>query len=78
MRPPTYYVTFLILLYSACKILGSGQKTEKIKLPLKGCGTYQVIIIYVTNYLIACSSTKTKTKTKTKAKAKAFVCSFMF
>merc|ERR1719410_135293 len=26
---------------SACKILGSGQKTEKIKLPLKGCGTYQ-------------------------------------
>lgn len=26
---------------SACKITGSGQKTETIKLPLKGCGTLQ-------------------------------------
>ena len=28
--------------FSACKITGSGQKTETIKLPLKGCGTLQV------------------------------------
>jgi hypothetical protein len=31
--------------HSACKITGDGQREAEIRLPLKGCGTLQVIII---------------------------------